>query len=112
MTELSDCISASIAAPRAVVSRTTGRPNRQIDDVGQKLHQPIIFRHAAIDAHHRNRDSVTGDGGEQIVGLVGNGLQRRADEIGWAGVTRDPVDGAACMRRPMRRPKAGEAGTI
>ena len=90
-----------------------GRPagrRGQIDDVGQKLHQPVVFRHATIDPHHRNGNAITGDGGEQIFGLIGHRFQRRADEIGWAGVARDAIDSAARMRCPVRRLKAGEGG--
>ena len=39
----------------------------KINDVGQKLHQPVIRRHPAIDPHHRRRDAFAGDGGEQII---------------------------------------------
>ena len=88
---------------------TNHRPvDRNIDDVGEELHQPVICGHPAIDPHHGHRNAVTGDGGEQVVRLVGDRLQRRPNEIRRTCIAGNAIDCTARVRSPVRRAEAGQ----
>ena len=71
--------------------------NRKVDDVRQKLHQPVIRGHSAIDTDHRHRNAVAGDRGKQVVGLIGNRFQCGPNEVGGACIAGDAIDRAACI---------------
>jgi hypothetical protein len=70
-----------MAAPRAVVSVTSGPVDGAGDDVGQKLAQPVVHHHAAVDPQPLHRGAVGGHGGQQFLRLVRHAAQRRRDEV-------------------------------
>ena len=45
---------------------------------------------------------------KKVMCLIGHRFQRRADKVGRTGVPGNAIDGAACIRRPVRRAKPGQ----
>ena len=58
--------------------------------------------------HVQARGAVAAHGLKHVRGLVGDGLQRRADDVRPARAAREADDGAAAVHVPVRRAQSGE----
>ena len=79
--------------------------DRDAQDVGQELREPIVVGHAAVDPQHGGR---LGPRRQQVLGLIGRRLERSAGEMGRAGVAGKARENAAGLGFPVGRTKAGK----
>ena len=85
--------------------------DRDVDDVGERLQQPGVPGHAAVDPETANRRSAIGlHRGHEVAGLEADGLQRGAGEMRGTGVAGETMDRATGVRVPVRCPQTGERG--
>ena len=103
---------ASHAAPRAVVSITTGRStgapswSASACIVQSDATMPPSTRSTAL----ARVGIVRPHGLDEVARLVAHRFQRRAGELGPARAAREAVDGAASVRVPIGRAQAREGG--
>ncbi len=81
--------------------------HRDAQHVGEELREEAVRGRAPVHAQHPGplRHRV-----EHVARLVGDRLERRADEVLAAGPARDPADEPARVRLPVRRAEAGQRG--
>src|SRR6266446_5013800 len=87
-----------------------GRPvHRRIEHVGLELAEEVVGDGAAIHAEPRQRRlGVGGHRLQHVAALEGDRLQRGARQMRPRGAAREPENGAACVRIPVRRAEPDE----
>ena len=79
------------------------------EQVGLKLQQAVVGGRAAVDAQLRQLDpGVVSHRVEQVGDLERDALQGGPGDVPGRRAARDPDDGAARVRIPVRRAQAGE----
>ena len=95
---------ARAAAPNAVVSVLTGLSTGTPSRSAWNCMQQVVARRAAIDAQFRQRlPAILLHGLDEIGGLEGDALERRACQVRAVRAARQSDDGAACRGIPLRR---------
>jgi hypothetical protein len=91
------------------------RPNSRLDDrrqnVGDELHRPIAYRHAAIDAQARHGNpGIRRHRFDEIARLVADGLESGARDLRETALRGQPDQRPTRPRRPIGRSEPGKAG--
>ena len=86
-----------------------GPEHRRADDVRLRLHQVVVCAGPTVDLEARERDAGIGTHRIQhVVGLVGQRVERGADDVRPVAAARQADDRAARVLIPMGRAKARE----
>ena len=89
------------------VGRTTG-----VHHVSLELHQEVVRHGAAIHLQGCQLDAgVLLHGIQHVAALVGDGFERRTDDVIAVGATGQADHGAASIRIPVGAPRPTKAGT-
>ena len=84
--------------------------DRRIENISQKLQEPVVGGHPAVDADDRRGNAVLAHRHHEIVRLTGDGLQRRGNNAAAVAAAREPKDRAACGSQ-YGAPSPANAGT-
>ena len=83
--------------------------DRDAEHVGLELHQEVVEARTAVDVEAGQAHlGIVLHGGEDVVHLERQPLERRADDVRLGGAARDAVDGAARILVPVRRAEPRE----
>ena len=99
---------ASAAAPSAVVSALACDLDRDVEHVGEELHEPAVRRRAAVDAEQRR---AFGHRLDDVERLVRHRLERRANEVLAPRTACDPGERPRASGAQCGDPSPVSAGT-